>query len=128
VWQLEHVLGQRQRRRPRLDPAKIDVNHVTGDENVSVVNRASGKRITGAKAPPIRYLKEWLLRNPEYDVDPKWSHIVKAKVSIGCILTSVIEKIVPQCGFIACEISWVGDSCKSYIFCKNCKNVVQNAK
>jgi len=78
------VLGQRQRRRPRLDPAKIDVNHVTGDENVSVVNRATGKRITGAKAPPIRYLKEWLLRNPEYDVDPKWGHIVKAKVRDVC--------------------------------------------
>jgi len=76
------VLGQRQRRRPRLDPAKIDVSHVTGDENVSVVNRATGKRITGAKAPPIRYLKEWLLSNPEYDVDPKWGHIVKAKASI----------------------------------------------
>lgn len=58
------------------------MNHVTGDENVSVVNRATGKRITGAKAPPIRYLKEWLLRNPEYDVDPKWGHIVKAKASI----------------------------------------------
>jgi len=85
MWQLEQVLGQRQRRRPRLDPAKIDVNHVTGDENVSVVNRATGKRITGAKAPPIRYLKEWLLRNPEYDVDPKWGHIVKAKAVIVCI-------------------------------------------
>jgi len=83
------VLGQRQRRRPRLDPAKIDVNHVTGDENVSVVNRATGKRITGAKAPPIRYLKEWLLRNPEYDVDPKWGHIVKAKASIMVLFVHV---------------------------------------
>lgn len=82
------MLGQRQRRRPRLDPAKIDVNHVTGDENVSVVHRATGKRITGAKAPPIRYLKEWLLRNPEYDVDPKWGHIVKAK---ACIVVDIYE-------------------------------------
>jgi len=85
MFQLEQVLGQRQRRRPRLDPTKIDVKHVTGDENVSVVNRATGKRITGAKAPPIRYLKEWLQRNPEYDVDPKWGHIVKAKASVGYI-------------------------------------------
>ncbi len=79
---MELALGQRQRRRPRLDPAKIDINHVCGDENVSVVNRVTGKRITGAKAPPIRYLKEWLLRNPEFDVDPKWGHIVKARVSL----------------------------------------------
>ena len=88
------MLGQRQRRRPRLDPTKIDVNHVNGDENVSVVNRANGKRITGAKAPPIRYLKEWLLRNPEYDVDPKWSHIVKAKVSIAYIFKPLHIMIV----------------------------------
>ena len=91
MWQLEQVLGQRQRRRPRLDPAKIDVNHVTGDENVSVVNRATGKRITGAKAPPIRFLKEWLLRNPAYDVDPKWGHIVKSKVSIVCIISLTLS-------------------------------------
>lgn len=89
-------MGQRQRRRPRLDPSKIDVNHVTGDENVSVVNRATGKRITGAKAPPIRYLKEWLLRNPDFDVDPKWGHIVKAKVNFSdqCLITNF---------FVCCE-------------------------
>jgi len=94
MWQLEQVLGQRQRRRPRLDPAKIDVNHVTGDENVSVVNRASGKRITGAKAPPIRYLKEWLLRNPEYDVDPKWGHIVKAKAIVAFHLVKWLQIVI----------------------------------
>jgi len=90
---LEQVLGQRQRRRPRLDPAKIDVEHVTGDENVSVVHRATGKRITGAKAPPIRYLKEWLLRNPEYDVDPKWGHIVKAKASAVSVIICCLVMI-----------------------------------
>ena len=79
-------MGQRQRRRPRLDPTKLDVNNIQGDENVSVVNRMTGKRITGAKAPPIRHLKEWLLRNPGFDVDPKWAHIVRAKVSENCKL------------------------------------------
>ena len=73
-------MSQRQRRRPRLDPTKIDVDNIQGTENVSVINRTTGKRITGAKAPPIRYLGEWLLRNPSFDVDPKWSHIVKARV------------------------------------------------
>jgi len=78
---LDQVMGQRQRRRPRLDPAHLTLNEINGDENVSVMNRATGKRITGAKAPPLRYLAEWLRRNPTYDVDSKWAHIVRAKVT-----------------------------------------------
>lgn len=112
-----------------LDPMKL-----TGEENVSVVNRVTGKRvgymfkistikinllkmleitflmgfftifdqflcfflhdffaiilplqITGAKAPPIRYLSEWLEQNPQYDIDPKWTDIVKSKVRVYII-------------------------------------------
>ena len=74
------VVNQRQKRRSRLDPSKIDVDSMDGSENVSVIDRTTGKKITGAKAPPIKHLQEWLLRNPTYDVDPKWSHIVKARV------------------------------------------------
>ena len=80
--QLEMVVGQRQKRRSRLDPSKIDLDCLDGSENVSVVERVSGKRITGSKAPPLKHLEEWLLRNPSYDVDPKWSHVVKATVSV----------------------------------------------
>ena len=40
------------------------------------------KQITGAKAPPMRYLSEWLEQNPLYDVDPKWTDIVKSKVKV----------------------------------------------
>lgn len=68
------------RRRRRVDPTTMDVHSVTGDENVSVINRSTGRKITGAKAPPLKYLKEWLERNPGFDIDPKWSHIVNAKV------------------------------------------------
>lgn len=75
------VLTPRGRRRTRIDPAKIDINEVTGDENVAVINRETGKRITGAKAPPLKHLTQWLEKNPGFDVDPKWSHIVKLKVS-----------------------------------------------
>ena len=100
VFQLEMALGQRQRRRPRLDPTKIDVDHLRGDENISVVNRITGKRITGAKAPPIRYLKEWLIRNPEFDVDPKWSHIVKAKVQVSTLDVFFFWKMIFLTWFI----------------------------
>jgi len=37
-------------------------------------------QITGAKAPPLRYLAEWLEQNPTWDVDPKWAELVRAKV------------------------------------------------
>jgi len=73
-------MGQRQRRRPRLDPSRLTLGEINGDENVSVIDRATGKRMTGAKAPPLRHLAEWLRRHPGFDVDPKWAHIVRAKV------------------------------------------------
>jgi len=70
------------RRRPRVDPSKLAVHQLTGDENVTVVNRNTGKRITGAKAPTLRNLQDWLIRNPGFDVDAKWAHIVHKAVSI----------------------------------------------
>jgi len=70
------------RRRPRVDPSKLAIDQLTGDENVTVVNRNTGKRITGAKAPTLRNLQHWLIRNPGFDVDAKWAHIVHKAVSI----------------------------------------------
>ena len=66
-----------------MDPMKLDLDLVTGEENVAVINRETGKRITGAKAPPLRILAQWLEKNPGFDTDPKWAHIIKAKV--GCM-------------------------------------------
>lgn len=39
-----------------------------------------GFQITGRKAPPLKHLAEWLRKNPEYDVESKWGHLVRAKV------------------------------------------------
>ena len=69
-------------KRGRLDPTKLEIEALTGEENVWVVNRETNKRITGAKAPPLKHLLQWLERNPGFDVDPKWSHIVHAKVGV----------------------------------------------
>lgn len=35
----------RRGRKPRLDPSMIDPIKMTGDENVSVVNRITGKKV-----------------------------------------------------------------------------------
>ncbi|XP_061162484.1 chromodomain-helicase-DNA-binding protein 8-like [Saccostrea echinata] len=87
---LEH--GDRRRgRRPKVDPAMLDPMKLTGEENVAVVNRITGKRITGAKAPPMRYLGEWLEQNPLYDVDPKWIDIVKSKANLPKNLLSRVS-------------------------------------
>ncbi|KAL1425708.1 hypothetical protein MTO96_018878 [Rhipicephalus appendiculatus] len=76
---LELPESRRRGRRPRLDPSKLDPHCLTGDENVSVINRLTGKKITGSKAPPLKHLAEWLEKNPMFDVDPKWSQLVKER-------------------------------------------------
>ncbi len=35
----------RRKRRPRLDPYKLDLDSLTGEENVSVVHRETGKKV-----------------------------------------------------------------------------------
>ncbi|KAJ8302947.1 hypothetical protein KUTeg_019343 [Tegillarca granosa] len=81
-------LERKRGRRPRVDPMLLDPTKLTGDENVSVINRLTGKKITGAKAPPLRYLAEWLEQNPLYDVEPKWAELVKSKGSLPKTLLS----------------------------------------
>lgn len=77
-------------RRSRVDPSQLDMQHLTGEENVSVINRTTGKKITGSKAPPLKHLAEWLDKNPKFDVDPKWSPLInKEKAATFKTPTSV---------------------------------------
>lgn len=71
------------RRRPRVDPSLLDWKKLTGDENVSVIHRVSGKKLTGPKAPTLKRLGQWLLENPMYDIDPKWSELVKERGNLS---------------------------------------------
>lgn len=71
------------RRRPRVDPTLLDWKKLTGDENVSVVHRVTGKKLTGPKAPTLKRLGQWLMENPMYDIDPKWSELVKERGNLG---------------------------------------------
>ncbi|XP_041376531.1 chromodomain-helicase-DNA-binding protein 8-like isoform X2 [Gigantopelta aegis] len=82
----------RRGRRPKLDPRMLDLGTLTGEENVSVIDRESGKKITGAKAPPLRHLAEWLEKNPTYDVEAKWGELVRAKGSLPKSMDSRILK------------------------------------
>ena len=40
----EHVDGKK-KRRPRVDPNKLDLHNLTGEENISVINRETGKKV-----------------------------------------------------------------------------------
>lgn len=71
------------RRRPRVDPTLLDWKKLTGDENVSVINRVTGKKLTGPKAPTLKRLGQWLMENQMYDIDPKWSELVKERGNLG---------------------------------------------
>ena len=43
---LEMSLGEKKKkRRPRSDPNKLDLNNLSGYENVSVINRDTGKKV-----------------------------------------------------------------------------------
>ncbi|KAI1901420.1 hypothetical protein AGOR_G00034260 [Albula goreensis] len=67
----------KQKRHRCRNPNKIDINALTGEERVPVVNRRSGRKMGGAMAPPIKDLARWLKENPEFAVSPDWTDIVK---------------------------------------------------
>ena len=72
-------LSAPRRRRPRVDPSLLDWKKLTGEENVAVINRLTGKKVTGSKAPQLKRLGQWLMENPMFDVDPKWAELVKER-------------------------------------------------
>lgn len=82
------------RRRPRVDPSLLDWKKLTGEENVSVINRVTGKKLTGPKAPTLKRLGQWLVENPMYDIDPKWADLVKERGN----LSHDLQKRVPGTG------------------------------
>lgn len=86
---------RRRGRKPQLDPRTLDIDRLTGNENVAVVERGSGKKITGSKAPPLKHLRQWLDQNPSFDVEHKWGDLVKAK---GVLPKSMDSRILRPSG------------------------------
>ncbi|CAB1317634.1 unnamed protein product [Coregonus sp. 'balchen'] len=67
----------KQKRHRCRNPNKIDINTLTGEERVPVVNRRNGRKMGGAMAPPMKELPRWLLENPDFAIAPDWTDIVK---------------------------------------------------
>uniref|UniRef100_A0AAQ4NRQ4 Chromodomain helicase DNA binding protein 7 n=1 Tax=Gasterosteus aculeatus aculeatus TaxID=481459 RepID=A0AAQ4NRQ4_GASAC len=70
----------KQKRHRCRNPNKIDINTLTGEERVPVVNRRNGRKASTLGTPPPRQ-PLWLLENPEYSIAPDWTDIVKQSVS-----------------------------------------------
>ena len=65
--------GEKRSRRPKAESSELpNLSSLTGAENVPVIHRESGKRLSGSKAPTLLQLSSWLDKNPHYDIDPVW--------------------------------------------------------
>ncbi|XP_059807289.1 chromodomain-helicase-DNA-binding protein 8-like [Hypanus sabinus] len=67
----------KQKRHRCRNPHKLDVNTLTGEERVPVINRRNGKKLGGGFAPPIKDLQKWLQDNSEYGVAQEWADVIK---------------------------------------------------
>lgn len=116
VQKSEELLSQlgkpKQKRHRCRNPNKIDINTLTGEERVPVVNKRNGRKVIttdqshflscmfslsssqsnacsvplqmgGAMAPPMKDLPRWLAENPEFAIAPDWTDIVKQSVSFS---------------------------------------------
>uniref|UniRef100_A0A1B0GKC1 BRK domain-containing protein n=2 Tax=Lutzomyia longipalpis TaxID=7200 RepID=A0A1B0GKC1_LUTLO len=62
----------RQQSTPTMQDSIFSRKALTGEESVPVINKITGKRLTGNKAPQLKRLTQWLTENPAYEIDPKW--------------------------------------------------------
>uniref|UniRef100_S4RN91 Chromodomain helicase DNA binding protein 9 n=1 Tax=Petromyzon marinus TaxID=7757 RepID=S4RN91_PETMA len=72
-----HPHKPKQKRHRCRNPNKLDVNTLTGEERVPVVNKRTGRKMGGAMAPPMKDLPRWLEENRDFAVAPDWGDIVK---------------------------------------------------
>lgn len=81
----------KQKRHRCRNPNKIDINSLTGEERVQIINRRNARKIGGAFAPPLKDLSRFLLENPEYGVPPEWADVVKQS---GYLPESMFDRIL----------------------------------
>ncbi|XP_029110966.1 chromodomain-helicase-DNA-binding protein 7 isoform X2 [Scleropages formosus] len=86
-----YVPKPKQKRHRCRNPNKIDINTLTGEERVPVVNRRNGKKMGGAMAPPMKDLPRWLEENPEFAISPDWTDIVKQS---GFLPESMFDRLL----------------------------------
>uniref|UniRef100_A0A671LLM5 Chromodomain-helicase-DNA-binding protein 9-like n=1 Tax=Sinocyclocheilus anshuiensis TaxID=1608454 RepID=A0A671LLM5_9TELE len=81
----------KQKRHRCRNPNKIDINSLTGEERVQIINRRNARKIGGAFAPPLKDLSRFLQENPEYGVPPEWADVVKQS---GYLPESMFDRIL----------------------------------
>ncbi|XP_042238022.1 chromodomain-helicase-DNA-binding protein 7-like isoform X2 [Homarus americanus] len=81
-------------KRRKIDFASMDWSQFSGDEHVSVINTTTGQRISGQEAPKLKYLAQWLMEHPNYDVDPQWADVIKERSSSAGFLSELQKKLV----------------------------------
>uniref|UniRef100_A0A3B4BDQ4 BRK domain-containing protein n=1 Tax=Periophthalmus magnuspinnatus TaxID=409849 RepID=A0A3B4BDQ4_9GOBI len=82
----------KQKRHRCRNPNKIDVNSLTGEERVQIINRRNARKVIGgAFAPPLKDLCRFLQENPEYGVPPEWADVVKQS---GYLPESMFDRIL----------------------------------
>ena len=48
-----------------------DFSNIPGEEHVIVVNKVTGKRLSGQDGPKLKNLAQWITENDQYEVHPK---------------------------------------------------------
>uniref|UniRef100_A0A6I8N6E2 Chromodomain helicase DNA binding protein 9 n=1 Tax=Ornithorhynchus anatinus TaxID=9258 RepID=A0A6I8N6E2_ORNAN len=81
----------KQKRHRCRNPNKLDVNSLTGEERVQLINRRNARKVGGAFAPPLKDLCRFLKENPEYGVAPEWGDVVKQS---GFLPESMFDRIL----------------------------------
>ncbi|XP_037903696.1 chromodomain-helicase-DNA-binding protein 7 isoform X5 [Hermetia illucens] len=81
--QLQHQQQQHQQamQQQAQQQQKMGLNSLTGEEYVPVINKQTGKRISGNKAPQLKRLMQWLSENPAYEIDPKWIELIQMQTN-----------------------------------------------
>ncbi|XP_076851329.1 chromodomain-helicase-DNA-binding protein 7-like [Brachyhypopomus gauderio] len=88
---LSQLAKPKQKRHRCRNPNKIDINTLTGEERVPVVNKRNGRKMGGAMAPPMKDLPRWLVENPEFAISPDWTEIVKQS---GFLPESMFDRLL----------------------------------
>uniref|UniRef100_A0A8C4MGP3 Chromodomain helicase DNA binding protein 9 n=1 Tax=Equus asinus asinus TaxID=83772 RepID=A0A8C4MGP3_EQUAS len=88
---LLHEGKPKQKRHRCRNPNKLDINSLTGEERVQLINRRNARKVGGAFAPPLKDLCRFLKENSEYGVAPEWGDVVKQS---GFLPESMFERIL----------------------------------
>ena len=95
----KRAIGSAKRKRKQahtttiIDPSKLDLDSINGNEHVAVVDRISGVKVEGNDAPMLNNIIDFLYKNPMFDIAPEWEVIVKAQKSYPADLLKRVANV-----------------------------------